>query len=107
MPNAIFMMQHCLSEKSWPNLYCNLLYELGQDFLDIQRVSVPPAECCPARAADTPAIVQPKGEKLKVKDQNNSYRKVLKRHTKSVCFSENHFVQKTIFGYILIYFISI
>ena len=27
---------HCMSEKSWPNLCSNLLYKMGQDFLDRQ-----------------------------------------------------------------------
>ena len=27
---------YCLSKKSWPILYCKLLYTMGQDFLDKQ-----------------------------------------------------------------------
>ena len=27
---------YCMSKKSWPNLYSNLLHKMGQDFLDIQ-----------------------------------------------------------------------
>ena len=27
---------HCMSKKSWPNLYINLLHIIGQDFLDTQ-----------------------------------------------------------------------
>ena len=27
-----------MSKKSWPNLYTNLLYKMGDDFLDIQYV---------------------------------------------------------------------
>ena len=26
---------YCMSKKSWPNLYSNLLYKMGHEFLDI------------------------------------------------------------------------
>ena len=29
-------LTYYMSEKSWPNLYIKLLYEIGQDFLDKQ-----------------------------------------------------------------------
>ena len=29
-----YQMMYCLSKKSCPNLYSNLLYKMGQDFLD-------------------------------------------------------------------------
>ena len=30
------MVYNCMSKKSWPILYSNLLYEMGRDFLDMQ-----------------------------------------------------------------------
>ena len=32
--------QYCMSKKSWPIWYCNLLHKLCQDFLDLQYVFV-------------------------------------------------------------------
>ena len=29
---------YCMSKKSWPNLYINLLYEIGQVFLDSNKI---------------------------------------------------------------------
>ena len=34
--NFFFLLEYCLSKKSWPISYCKLLYKFGQDFLDIQ-----------------------------------------------------------------------
>ena len=28
-------LYYCVSKKSWPILHCNLLYKMGDDFLDI------------------------------------------------------------------------
>ena len=36
--HATWRVKYCMSRKSWPNLYSNLLYKMCQDFLDIQRI---------------------------------------------------------------------
>ena len=32
------MNRYCMSKKSWSNLYSNILYKKGQDFLDRQYI---------------------------------------------------------------------
>ena len=34
----LLILSHCMSKKSWPILYRNLLYKMGQDFLDIKYI---------------------------------------------------------------------